>query len=61
MCELVTFLASYKGLQMQYVSSVPVYAWVTIPPRIGLHVYIIKLKLLLVVKRIVLWHIFSYG
>ena len=48
---------------MQYVLSVPVYvyAWVTIPTRIGLHVYIIKLKVLLVVRRIVLWHIFSYG
>ena len=31
---------------MQYDLSVPVYAWVTIPPRIGLHVYIIKLKVL---------------
>ena len=36
MCKLHIYLASYKGLQMQYVSSIPVYL-VTIPPRIVLH------------------------
>ena len=34
MCELRTYLASYKGLQMQYVSGIPEGISVTIPSRI---------------------------
>ena len=51
------YLASYKELQMYIVCHGCPSILVTIPPRIFLHTYIIKLKALLVVRRIVLWQI----
>ena len=57
MCELRTYLASYKRLYTNAVAmprvSQKVAISVTIPPRIVLHVQMIKLKALLVVRRIV--------
>ena len=59
MCELRTYLASYKGLYKysSYVSGVPEGISVTIPSRIVLHALMIKLKALLVVRKIVSWQI----
>ena len=59
MCELRTYLASYKRLYKcsSYASGVPEGISVTILPRIVLHAYMIKLKALLVVRRIVSWQI----
>ena len=56
MCELHTYLASCKGVQLP-TNALCLGLLITIPLRIVLHVYIIKFKGLLIVRRIVSWQI----